>query len=101
MFLLFPFFFSSRRRHTRCSRDWSSDVCSSDLLWHYRAVAPGGSICAGQYCGRLCQADNEGVSSVTGGGERVTRRDALFSAVEPRPSLPARAGLREGGATVR
>src|SRR2546429_9586563 len=25
------FFFSRRRRHTRCSRDWSSDVCSSDL----------------------------------------------------------------------
>src|SRR5205809_614815 len=25
------FFFPSRRRHTRCSRDWSSDVCSSDL----------------------------------------------------------------------
>src|SRR3989449_8573511 len=28
----FGFFFSSRRRHTRCSRDWSSDVCSSDLV---------------------------------------------------------------------
>src|SRR5438445_7034745 len=26
-----PFFFSSRRRHTRYWRDWSSDVCSSDL----------------------------------------------------------------------
>src|SRR5439155_2964166 len=26
------FFFSSRRRHTRWPRDWSSDVCSSDLL---------------------------------------------------------------------
>src|SRR5690606_40320469 len=26
------FFYSSRRRHTRFSRDWSSDVCSSDLL---------------------------------------------------------------------
>src|SRR6266436_8997415 len=25
-------FFSSRRRHTMCSRDWSSDVCSADLL---------------------------------------------------------------------
>src|SRR6266542_708103 len=25
------FFFSSRRRHTSCDRDWSSDVCSSDL----------------------------------------------------------------------
>src|SRR5690606_41116700 len=29
--VLFFFFFSSRRRHTRFSRDWSSDVCSSDL----------------------------------------------------------------------
>src|SRR5699024_6709537 len=28
---LFVFFFSSRRRHTRSKRDWSSDVCSSDL----------------------------------------------------------------------
>src|SRR6266513_4256095 len=27
----FSFFFSSRRRHTRSKRDWSSDVCSSDL----------------------------------------------------------------------
>src|SRR6266542_4498652 len=26
------FFVSSRRRHTRCYRDWSSDVCSSDLI---------------------------------------------------------------------
>src|SRR5438874_5449885 len=29
--LWFVFFFSSRRRHTRSLRDWSSDVCSSDL----------------------------------------------------------------------
>src|SRR5699024_11546347 len=29
--LTFFFFFSSRRRHTRSKRDWSSDVCSSDL----------------------------------------------------------------------
>src|SRR5690606_39949739 len=31
LFFVF-FFFSSRRRHTRFSRDWSSDVCSSDLV---------------------------------------------------------------------
>src|SRR5690606_40696291 len=31
VYFLFFFFFSSRRRHTRFSRDWSSDVCSSDL----------------------------------------------------------------------
>src|SRR2546421_8300980 len=30
------FFFSSRRRHTRSDRDWSSDVCSSDLLPTWR-----------------------------------------------------------------
>src|SRR5690606_40884938 len=41
------FFFSSRRRHTRFSRDWSSDVCSSDLSpwgpgrfgWHIECSA--------------------------------------------------------------
>src|SRR5690349_21905932 len=31
VFVVF-FFFSSRRRHTRSLRDWSSDVCSSDLI---------------------------------------------------------------------
>src|SRR5690606_40104101 len=31
-FFILVFFFSSRRRHTRFSRDWSSDVCSSDLV---------------------------------------------------------------------
>src|SRR5206468_6859418 len=39
-------FFSSRRRHTRSDRDWSSDVCSSDLIgkgdWHH-FVAPAGT----------------------------------------------------------
>src|SRR3989449_3338663 len=35
-FVRYFFFFSSRRRHTRCSRDWSSDVCSSDLMLDYR-----------------------------------------------------------------
>src|SRR5690606_40616253 len=33
------FFFSSRRRHTRFSRDWSSDVCSSDLYTFFTHLA--------------------------------------------------------------
>src|SRR5206468_9536451 len=57
------FFFSSRRRHTRSDRDWSSDVCSSDLwdlgrtarawaelmrrLGYTRYVAQGGDVGAG------------------------------------------------------
>src|SRR5690349_4081618 len=36
--LFFVFFFSSRRRHTRSLRDWSSDVCSSDLLERMQKV---------------------------------------------------------------
>src|SRR5207247_4566140 len=35
----FSFFFSSRRRHTRSTRDWSSDVCSSDLSLRAPAVS--------------------------------------------------------------
>src|SRR5207249_8052930 len=34
------FFFSSRRRHTRSKRDWSSDVCSSDLRARRRGDVP-------------------------------------------------------------
>src|SRR6266498_4379105 len=48
--IIFFFFFSSRRRHTRCGRDWSSDVCSSDLLdlgagvHHERTIARDGLV---------------------------------------------------------
>src|SRR5206468_6302768 len=35
------FFFSSRRRHTRSDRDWSSDVCSSDLVRYCVDVSAG------------------------------------------------------------
>src|SRR5437660_12112187 len=37
------FFFSSRRRHTRWPRDWSSDVCSSDLVPSISADSTSGS----------------------------------------------------------
>src|SRR2546430_8946638 len=38
MYVLIIFFFSSRRRHTRFDCDWSSDVCSSDLIASGRVV---------------------------------------------------------------
>src|SRR3989442_10304970 len=38
--LILFFFFSSRRRHTRCGRDWSSDVCSSDLVLQNLLLGP-------------------------------------------------------------
>src|SRR2546429_2702319 len=58
IFLCF-FFFSSRRRHTRCSRDWSSDVCSSDLDRHPPGKHGGGGSAgqaqrsAGELSGRV------------------------------------------------
>src|SRR5699024_1784948 len=42
------FFFSSRRRHTRSKRDWSSDVCSSDLLSEAGEVV-GAHRCAAEF----------------------------------------------------
>src|SRR5690606_39586971 len=46
--VVFGFFFSSRRRHTRFSRDWSSDVCSSDLEeWQARLRTRGAILFVG------------------------------------------------------
>src|SRR2546421_5449790 len=43
------FFFSSRRRHTRSDRDWSSDVCSSDLNSRIaKPVRVGGAVADGR-----------------------------------------------------
>src|SRR4051794_41533100 len=52
VFSVFSFFFSSRRRHTRWTGDWSSDVCSSDL---------------GRQLGRACAEDRD---SAVGSGLR-------------------------------
>src|SRR3989449_7779390 len=58
--MLVFFFFSSRRRHTRCSRDWSSDVCSSDL------VPSGGVIGTSQsWRGVLAQAAKVALAETT------------------------------------
>src|SRR3712207_6891474 len=56
LFVLFFFFFSSRRRHTRYWRDWSSDVCSSDLRREsadrlvVASVLPGSSAASSGLC---------------------------------------------------
>src|SRR5262245_64286850 len=41
---MYAFFFSSRRRHTRCLSDWSSDVCSSDLFASFALDHPQGLV---------------------------------------------------------
>src|ERR1039458_5173163 len=52
----FIFFFSSRRRHTRCLSEWSSDVCSSDpsRRRHTR--------CLSDWSSDVCSSDHLGIS---------------------------------------
>src|SRR6266496_3931920 len=58
------FFFSSRRRHTRSLRDWSSDVCSSDLPdLAQESLDPG----PGLDPGRSGLADARGLGALAGG----------------------------------
>src|SRR5690348_18216081 len=54
------FFFSSRRRHTRWTGDWSSDVCSSDLPGHLPPAERQASACVGRRGGlRACRAGEQ------------------------------------------
>src|SRR5690606_39454552 len=74
--LFYCFFFSSRRRHTRFSRDWSSDVCSSDLCLD--------SFKTGCQAGAMTTRDLEHLLRET--GLRVTRpRLAVLRAVHDHP----------------
>src|SRR5699024_11944769 len=60
----FSFFFSSRRRHTRSKRDWSSDVCSSDLadIVFRGVLSPGDDVCALRDVVEVRQALDHGMS---------------------------------------
>src|SRR3712207_6962620 len=57
------FFFSSRRRHTRYWRDWSSDVCSSDLLAFTLVVLRARDEAAVRRLSGLCQLVGYGVGA--------------------------------------
>src|SRR5690606_9831827 len=84
-------FRSSRRRHTRLSRDWSSDVCSSDLVrelrrgvsWEHRALTVG-RVAARAAC-----------------VQRRERARALVAVAALAVDLEVHAGQREAGARVR
>src|SRR5699024_12069674 len=58
------FFFSSRRRHTRSKRDWSSDVCSSDLL-HFGGLPTPEGLPTIEFA-QEAQADQESLARTAG-----------------------------------
>src|SRR5690606_23190189 len=66
------FFFSSRRRHTRFSRDWSSDVCSSDLRAAFGGcLVKRGAANGDDLLGIRCFDGGDGVAGVNWPGKRV------------------------------
>src|SRR5437868_5735981 len=95
------FFFSSRRRHTRSKRDWSSDVCSSDLAPHGTARRPSDG--TGPSGSRRRPADARGDPGLHAapGGRRAGDDDAPDHQRDPLPygqPGPARAPARGHGA---
>src|SRR5690554_7492022 len=78
-FFFFFFFFSSRRRHTRCGRDWSSDVCSSDLGLDEKIYKPNA------VQGRISSAKNNLISPASYeanaeivGEDRMAKKPEIF-----------------------
>src|SRR5690606_41124415 len=84
------FFFSSRRRHTRFSRDWSSDVCSSDLE-HPRLLGE-----RGETRERVVHLRRRPVEEVAASGtkERVPREEQAVDEEREVPEI-GRASCRE------
>src|SRR5215217_8841635 len=81
---MFFFFFSSRRRHTRYWRDWSSDVCSSDLAWRDRPLL----------------GLTVSVKDLVQTQDLPTTRGSLLPNSRPRSDAPVVARLRRAGAIV-
>src|SRR6266487_6303834 len=79
--MLLVFFFSSRRRHTRWTGDWSSDVCSSDLdaaMRHYQRLGFTVRAYAGGGYGFATRDGIEIHLGVVPGGDRRTSSAYLF-----------------------
>src|SRR5699024_11389546 len=94
-------FFSSRRRHTRSKRDWSSDVCSSDLLSRSGDMLTSSLQVRRDYVHLIMSASWTGNDQVTWrGGDQRQRAplapDQCGAGTDQRPKI-GRASCRERG----
>src|SRR5690606_39481868 len=90
--------FSSRRRHTRFSRDWSSDVCSSDLAPDSPALPAERAAAMEQLSTVLSRARQLAVdATLTGGGVDLHEpAEVPTEPVQPRPVRTTAAGAALG-----
>src|SRR5207253_8127664 len=85
-------FFSSRRRHTRWPRDWSSDVCSSDLKIDLRSrrIGDGRTVSAGGHTPTKAESFIRGATLRTRGRAGRSAEDRLLCKQEALGSNPSR-----------
>src|SRR6266508_5321589 len=100
MFKDVVFFYSSRRRHTRWPRDWSSDVCSSDLGTATDAMPPEAAAVSPSF--DMLRRSPE-IKRVLARGRRTTGSRVVLYVVPEGSSLRAGFGCPRsmGGAVVR
>src|SRR5690625_7681094 len=86
---------SSRRRHTRWPRDWSSDVCSSDLI-DSRARCLPSALNAGAESWYLPEVSARPIGSASSVSEIISRRSCQGRSEERRVGKGGRGGWRRG-----
>src|SRR2546429_1071266 len=88
-YILHSFFFSSRRRHTRCSRDWSSDVCSSDLELACMTQQAQGPVAYGSCLNKQINAlrSSPGIPSLSGLDDATRQSIELACMTQDRKSV--------------
>src|SRR5206468_7234544 len=91
------FFFSSRRRHTRSDRDWSSDVCSSDLWASLDQNAESAGIGGRWRSGRIGNRTERIAGAHRGAGDRGWNRGERIIAFEPAGNFCGRSEERRVG----
>src|SRR5437870_7489795 len=82
-YIVIMFFFSSRRRHTRWPRDWSSDVCSSDLV--ILVAGPGGHAHAVSRIGQACNLERVTTTGLIVGASAASETDLSRTLAQIRP----------------
>src|SRR5207253_8359497 len=95
------FFFSSRRRHTRWPRDWSSDVCSSDLQSRFVGRALDRLLALGptaQVLGRAVIGLEPGETQMRRILDETRQGERRFARLDPASRSEERRVGKEGGA---
>src|SRR3989440_6560014 len=87
------FFFSSRRRHTRSDRDWSSDVCSSDLDLTAAVRDAARLVNAEPLEGREVHVMSDLQRTALGPGHAAVARGVRVLALAPGSEVPANRGV--------